>query len=72
MGIRTREEIERERYALKALRGDFNGITSAHDGRDVERACRASGCRKRLPGLRGSARPQRVVRRGTEYGDFGA
>lgn len=25
MGIRTRREIERERYALKALRGDFEG-----------------------------------------------
>jgi hypothetical protein len=27
LGIRTREEIERERYALKALRGDFAGVT---------------------------------------------
>ena len=25
MGVRTRGEIERERYALKALRGDFEG-----------------------------------------------
>jgi hypothetical protein len=27
VGIRTREEIDRERYALKALAGDFAGIS---------------------------------------------
>jgi hypothetical protein len=27
LGIRTREEIARERYALKALAGDFAGIS---------------------------------------------
>ena len=27
LGIRTREEIERERYALKALAGDFGTIS---------------------------------------------
>jgi hypothetical protein len=26
MGVRTRDEIARERYALKALRGDFRGM----------------------------------------------
>jgi len=26
MGIRTLREIERERYAIKALRGDFDGV----------------------------------------------
>jgi hypothetical protein len=26
LGVRTREEIDRERYALKALRGDFDGF----------------------------------------------
>ncbi|WP_119155978.1 DUF2892 domain-containing protein [Caldimonas tepidiphila] len=31
LGVRTAEEINRERYALKALRGDFEGIT-ARDG----------------------------------------
>jgi len=31
LGIRTREEIDRERYALKALAGDFAGLT-----RDVD------------------------------------
>lgn len=27
IGIRTRREIDRERYALKALRGDFAGVS---------------------------------------------
>lgn len=31
IGIRTREEIERERYALKALLGDFEDVTKASD-----------------------------------------
>lgn len=26
LGVRTRREIERERYALKAMRGDFGGV----------------------------------------------
>ena len=26
LGVRTREEIDRERYALKALAGDFEGV----------------------------------------------
>ena len=26
LGVRTQREIERERYALKALRGDFDGV----------------------------------------------
>ena len=29
LGIRTRNEIDAEKYALKALRGDFEGISSA-------------------------------------------
>jgi hypothetical protein len=39
MGIRTQTEIERERYALKALRGDFNNLNNidkASDG-DITR-----------------------------------
>jgi hypothetical protein len=28
MGVRTRREINREKYALKALRGDFDGVGS--------------------------------------------
>ena len=31
LGIRTREEIERERYALKALLGDFAGVQHEPD-----------------------------------------
>jgi hypothetical protein len=31
LGVRTREEIDRERYALKALRGDFSGVGAAVD-----------------------------------------
>lgn len=32
LGLRTQTEIERERYALKMLRGDFNDITTADKG----------------------------------------
>jgi hypothetical protein len=39
MGIRTAAEIEYERYALKALRGDFDQITPAGTG--PERTSRA-------------------------------
>jgi hypothetical protein len=28
LGVRTSREIERERYALKVLRGDFDGLSS--------------------------------------------
>lgn len=38
LGVRTREEIDRERYALKVLRGDFDrpaGSTASH-GRSEE------------------------------------
>lgn len=31
LGLRTREEIERERYALKALMGDFAGLSQETD-----------------------------------------
>jgi hypothetical protein len=30
LGLRTSREIERERYALKALRGDFNSLDSGN------------------------------------------
>lgn len=29
--VRTRKEIDQEKYALKALRGDFNNITNAEE-----------------------------------------
>lgn len=32
LGVRTHREIARERYALKALRGDFDGIPSSEAG----------------------------------------
>ena len=28
LGVRTNDEINQERYALKALRGDFDGVTT--------------------------------------------
>jgi hypothetical protein len=31
LGVRTREEIDRERYALKALAGDFAGVEGNFD-----------------------------------------
>jgi len=34
MNVRTRGEIDRELYALKALRGDFAGIPENVDGRE--------------------------------------
>lgn len=31
LGVRTQREIDRERYALKALRGDFDAVPSRED-----------------------------------------
>ncbi len=39
LGIRTTREINRERFALKALRGDFGAV---HDEIDVEQRARAA------------------------------
>jgi hypothetical protein len=36
MGVRTQTEIERERYALKALRGDFSQITAIDENSNGE------------------------------------
>ena len=43
LGFRTASEIDEERYALKALRGDFRGVpaTMAHDPGMVGRALEA-------------------------------
>ncbi len=38
LGVRTRKEIERERYALKALRGDFAGVIHPPQPEPVLRA----------------------------------
>ncbi|MBV8939105.1 MAG: DUF2892 domain-containing protein [Alphaproteobacteria bacterium] len=40
MGVRTQTEIERERYALKALRGDFDHVHTA--GQSDENVTRVS------------------------------
>ncbi len=37
-GVRTRSEIELERFALKALRGDFENIPEKTDSNDLARA----------------------------------
>lgn len=37
-GLRTRAEIERELYALKALRGDFEAVEPAEDGLQEDQA----------------------------------
>lgn len=41
LGIRTRREIDREKYALKALRGDFEPIAGGQPARDVDTLSRA-------------------------------
>src|SRR4051794_24900329 len=46
MGVRTAAEIDHERYALKALRGDFRDVAAAGDGRGenrIRQAFRAVG-----------------------------
>ncbi len=37
-GVRTRREMERERYAIKALRGDFDGVPPAGSADPATRA----------------------------------
>ncbi|MFW6224259.1 MAG: hypothetical protein ACOC4R_01230 [Bacteroidota bacterium] len=41
MGFRTRQEIDREKYALKALRGDFNELTK-HEPDKVDERIKAA------------------------------
>lgn len=48
MGVRTRAEINREKYAVKALRGDFGALADAagatlYDGRDPRGGGREGG-----------------------------
>lgn len=38
LGVRTREEIDREKYALKALRGDFEDTDDPQDAVNAVRA----------------------------------
>ena len=42
LGFRTAGEIHREKYALKALRGDFAGIARAEDGGSAAAAARCA------------------------------
>ncbi|RPH35404.1 DUF2892 domain-containing protein [bacterium] len=41
LGIRTRKEIDEEKYAMKALRGDFDGVSTRYSTDEVHRAGRA-------------------------------
>jgi hypothetical protein len=41
LGVRTRREIDQERYALKALRGDFSAIAPGPDADPEQNATRA-------------------------------
>lgn len=41
IGVRTQDEIERERYALKALRGDFHELQNTSGDERAEAAWRA-------------------------------
>jgi len=41
LGVRTRDEINREKYALKALRGDFDEIDSMRRPEEAEDALEA-------------------------------
>lgn len=41
LGLRTSEEINRERYALKALRGDFEGVKASDRAASVTDALEA-------------------------------
>ena len=45
-GFRTSSEIDQERYALKALRGDFRNVPAAHNGDS------ANGIRQALEAVR--------------------
>jgi hypothetical protein len=41
LGVRTRREIDEERFALKALRGDFSAVTPGSDADPETNAARA-------------------------------
>ncbi len=44
LGVRTRTEIEQERYALKLLRGDFAGIQATPQGSEPSEIVRTVQC----------------------------
>ena len=41
LGVRTQSEIDHERYALKALRGDFRNLPAEQNASNVGRALTA-------------------------------
>ena len=41
LGVRTRKEIDAEKYALKAVRGDFDELPPANNGDTLRRARQA-------------------------------
>ena len=41
LGVRTRKEIDAEKYALKAVRGDFDKLPIANNGDTIRRARQA-------------------------------
>jgi hypothetical protein len=43
LGVRTAREINREKYALKAIRGDFAGVGPDSPGEPAEKARAAAG-----------------------------
>lgn len=49
LGVRTREEIDTERYALKALRGDFRKVRSGSRRERAARALEAASRKDRSP-----------------------
>jgi hypothetical protein len=55
LGVRTAREIDQERFALKALRGDFDDVSAAKD--PLERALVALGSTEQ-PVQRSKARPR--------------
>lgn len=40
LGVRTRGEIDQEMYALKAMRGDFEGVPTDFNGSEVRKAAK--------------------------------
>jgi hypothetical protein len=73
IGVRTAEEIAQERYALKALRGDFEGVSAGGPGRPARVTAGGPGTEaapfadpRRLASrgddpVRGRARPVRLI-----------
>ncbi|HTO33126.1 MAG TPA: hypothetical protein VL202_18400 [Pararhizobium sp.] len=46
LGFRTADEIGQERYALKALRGDFDGVATAEPSGELAMILRIVGVRQ--------------------------